>query len=74
MRIDHLALYVNDLAAAREFFERFFGATADAGYHNPNTGLRTHFLQFDDGARVTGDGYYESCVLGVEDNQIEITV
>ena len=26
------------------------------------------------GPRVTGDGYYESCVLGFEDNQIEITV
>ena len=26
------------------------------------------------GPRTTGDGYYESCVLAVEDNQIEITV
>lgn len=26
------------------------------------------------GPRTTGDGYYESCVLGMEDNQIEITV
>lgn len=26
------------------------------------------------GPRTTGDGYYESCVLGFEDNQIEITV
>ncbi|MBR1691350.1 MAG: VOC family protein [Lachnospiraceae bacterium] len=26
------------------------------------------------GPRVTGDGYYESCVLGIEDNQIEITI
>jgi len=25
------------------------------------------------GPRVTGDGYYESCVLGPEDNPIEIT-
>lgn len=25
------------------------------------------------GPRVTGDGYYESCVLGPENNQIEIT-
>ena len=24
--------------------------------------------------RTTGDGYYESCILAVEDNQIEITV
>lgn len=26
------------------------------------------------GPRVTGDGYYESCVEGIEGNQIEITV
>ena len=26
------------------------------------------------GPRPTGDGYYESCILAVEDNQIEITV
>lgn len=25
------------------------------------------------GPRVTGDGYYESCVLGPEGNQVEIT-
>lgn len=26
------------------------------------------------GPRITGDGYYESCILGFENNQIEITV
>ena len=26
------------------------------------------------GPRTTGDGYYESCVVALEDNQIEITV
>ena len=26
------------------------------------------------GPRTTGDGYYESCVLDKEENQIEITV
>ena len=26
------------------------------------------------GPRTTGDGYYKSCVIGIEDNQIEITV
>lgn len=26
------------------------------------------------GPRTTGDGYYESCVLGIEGNQVEITV
>lgn len=26
------------------------------------------------GPRTTGDGYYESCIVGLEGNQIEITV
>ncbi len=26
------------------------------------------------GPRTTGDGYYESCILGFEGNQIEITI
>ncbi|CYU63077.1 Glyoxalase/bleomycin resistance protein/dioxygenase [Streptococcus suis] len=26
------------------------------------------------GPRITGDGYYESCVLGFDDIQIELTV
>lgn len=26
------------------------------------------------GPRTTGDGYYESCIIAIEQNQIEITV
>lgn len=26
------------------------------------------------GPRITGDGYYESCIVGLEGNQIELTV
>lgn len=26
------------------------------------------------GPRTTGDGYYESCIVGIEGNQVEITV
>ena len=127
MKIDHIALYVNDLEGAKDFFETFFQATANEGYHNQNTDFRSYFLTFSGGSRleimtkpdltdsgnlldrfgyahiafcagsreavdeltarlnaggyptlsgprVTGDGYYESCVLGFEGNIIEITV
>lgn len=47
--IDHAAIYVRDLEAARSFYERYFGATANDGYHNPRTGLRTYFLSFEGG-------------------------
>ena len=43
MKIEHIALYVNDLEEVS-------------------------------GPRTSGDGYYESCVLAVEGNQVEITV
>ena len=127
MRIDHIAMYVNDLAAARDFFVKYFGAVSNDGYHNKNTDFRSYFLSFEDGVRLeimnkplmedtpkslartgfahialsvgskekvdvltarlradgypiisgprtTGDGYYESCVVGFEGNLIEITV
>lgn len=127
MRIEHVAMYVNDLEAAKTFFVTYFGAKANGGYHNTKTDFRSYFLTFDDGARLeimhkpqmidpekplnrtglihlafsvgskeavdtltarlkadgfevisgprtTGDGYYESCIMGIEGNQIEITV
>ena len=127
MKIEHIALYVNDLEAARNFFMKYFGATSNDGYCNPKTNFRSYFLSFEDssrlelmskpemsdppqnlartgyvhiafrvgsrekvdeltatlqadgyavvsGPRTTGDGYYESCILDAEQNQIEITI
>ena len=44
MILEHIALYVNDLEAARRFFMDYFGAQSNEGYFNPRTGLRTYFL------------------------------
>jgi len=126
MKIEHIALYVNDLEAARDFFITYLGGKSNVGYHNPRTDFRSYFISFDDGARLelmtkpdmvdqekplnrtgyahiafsvgskekvdeltvelrkagfevvsgprtTGDGYYESCIVVIEGNQIEIT-
>ena len=126
MRIEHIALYVNDLEAARDVFVTFLGGESNGGYHNRNTDFRSYFISFDSGARLelmtkpelsdpekplnrtgyahmafsvgnrgkvdelterlrsagyqvvsgprtTGDGYYESCIVVIEGNQIEIT-
>lgn len=126
MKIEHIAMYVNDLEKTREFFIKYLGAVSNDGYHNPNTDFRSYFLSFEDGARLeimnkprmddfekplnrtgyahvafsvgskekvdeltsrlkqdgyevvsgprtTGDGYYESCIIAMENNQIEIT-
>ena len=125
MKIEHLAMYVNDLEAARDFFVTWLEGTSNDGYHNRNTGFRSYFIRFSDGARLelmnkpvmddlekplnrtgyahiafsmgskekvdalteklrdagyevvsgprtTGDGYYESCIVAIEGNQIEI--
>ena len=127
MKIEHMAMYVNDLESARDFFVKYFQAVPNEGYHNQKTDFRSYFLTFGEGARLeimnkpmlsdaekdakrtgfihiafsagsrekvdeltehlradgyevlsgprtTGDGYYESCVAGIEGNLIEITV
>ena len=52
MKIDHIALYVNDLEGAKNFFAEYFQAVPNAGYHNPTTDFRSYFLSFGDGARL----------------------
>ena len=52
MKIDHIALYVNDLEGAKAFFETYFQAVANDGYHNQNTDFRSYFLSFSDGSRL----------------------
>lgn len=127
MKIEHVAMYVNDLESAKEFFLKYFEGKSNEGYHNINTGFCSYFLTFSDGARLelmnkpgmddmeksltrtgyvhiafsvgsreavdkltnklnkdgykvisgprtTGDGYYESSVVAIEGNIIEITV
>lgn len=126
MRIEHIAMYVNNLEKEKAFFENYFGARAGEKYVHEEIGFSSYFLEFQDGARLelmhntemddveksrkrtgfihiafavggkkavdeitenlkkdgyevisgprtTGDGYYESCVLDPEGNQIEIT-
>ena len=127
MKIEHIAMYVNDLEKAKGFLVKYLDGKANQMYHNIKTNFRSYFIYFDDGARLeimnkpemsdvekpvnrtgyihiafsvgsgekvkkltdlltadgyevisssrtTGDGYYESCVIAIEGNQIEITV
>ena len=64
-----MALYVRDLEEARAFsvgsreaVDALTARLTEAGYPCVS------------GPRVTGDGYYESVILGFEGNRIEITV
>lgn len=52
MKIEHVALYVDDLEGALEFFRTYFDAKAGHKYHNEQTSLSSYFLSFDDGSRL----------------------
>lgn len=52
MTMDHIALYVNNLEGAKDFFVTYFGAVPNKGYHNPKTGFRSYFLSFDSGSSL----------------------
>ena len=52
MKIEHIALYVNDLEGAKDFFCTYFDAKCNDGYHNKTTDFRSYFLTFEDGARL----------------------
>ena len=52
MKIEHIAMYVNDLESAKEFFIKYFDAAPNNEYHNLKTNFRSYFLSFNDGARL----------------------
>ncbi len=52
MKIDHIALYVNDLEAEKDFFVKYFNAIAGSKYTNFRSDFSNYFLRFDDGSRL----------------------
>ncbi len=52
MKIEHIAVYVKDLVATKNYYEKYFNAKSNKMYHNKNTGFKSYFLSFDDGARI----------------------
>ena len=52
MKIEHLAIWVNDLEGMKGFYETYFGAIAGNKYHNPSKKFTSYFLSFEDGPRL----------------------
>jgi len=52
VRIEHVALWVDDLEAMSTFYAAHFGARIGTRYENPAKGFASRFLAFDDGARI----------------------
>ena len=52
MRIEHIAIWTNDLTAMRDFYCTWFQADAGPKYANEVKGFESHFLTFPSGARM----------------------
>lgn len=52
IRIEHIAMWVNDIDRICEFYSRYFGAGIGKRYENPAKGFASRFLTFASGARM----------------------
>lgn len=52
MKIEHLAIWTNQLEALKDFYCNFFKATSSEKYHNPNKQFSSYFLTFESGSRL----------------------
>ena len=52
MKIEHVAMYVNDLEKVRDFFVKYLNGKSGGLYHNKRTDFRSYFITFEDGARL----------------------
>ena len=52
MKIEHLAIWVQDLERMKAFYEKYFQAQAGEKYHNPKKNFTSYFLSFSEGSRL----------------------
>jgi len=52
MKIEHLAVWTNQLEALKAFYVKFFAAIPNEKYNNTKKQFSSYFLSFDDGARL----------------------
>mgnify|MGYP001818787092 FL=1 len=52
MKIEHVAIWCNDIESLREFYETYFDAQSNHQSVNERTGFSSYFLRFSSGARL----------------------
>lgn len=52
MKIEHIALWVNDIEQMKSFYSLYFQTVPSAKYHNPQKKFTSYFLSFKNGARL----------------------
>ena len=52
MKIEHVAIWVNDLEGMRDFYKKYFNGEENSLYHNPKKQFESYFITFEGGARL----------------------
>ncbi|MGZ2369967.1 VOC family protein [Ancylomarina sp. YFZ004] len=52
MRIDHIAIWVQDLERMKDFYQTYFSMACNDKYVNAKKGFSSYFLSFENGARI----------------------
>lgn len=52
MKIEHVAIWVQDIDKVCEFYRKYFGGVVHPIYHNPVKQFTSRFVTFGDGARL----------------------
>ena len=52
MNIAHIAIWVKDLEAMKDFYSRYFEGKSNEKYVNPLKGFESYFISFESGAKL----------------------
>ncbi|HDR7254809.1 VOC family protein [Bacillus pacificus] len=52
MKIEHVAIWVNDLVGMRDFYKQYFNGEENSLYHNSKKQFKSYFITFEGGARL----------------------
>jgi len=52
MKIDHLAIWTDNIELLKNYYVSFFGGQSNEMYINPKTQFQSYFISFESGARL----------------------
>jgi len=52
MRIEHIAIWTNDLEMLKDYYVKFFNGKSNQKYINPKTQFESYFISFESGCRL----------------------
>lgn len=52
MQIEHIAIWTKQLEILKDFYVKYFKASANEKYHNPKKSFSSYFLSFENGCRL----------------------